>query len=308
MSEKKPFFSVVVPTRNRAKLLPFAIRSILNQTFDDFEIIISDNFSSDETPQIAQSYNDARIRYFRSEKLLSMGDSFEFALSHAKGEYITFSSDDDAFVPILFERIIPIIKEQNAQIITFRTCTYYHNGDFDFNRKIAPNTVAMHQFTGQVTKFDANQAINLVFQYYGLNDFERNDNFIVSFLANAVYHYSVFSRIKTIRSKLFDTVPSDVYLAAAVLFVTDWYYCLDEPLYVWSNWEDNATASPHKKGNKLREHYEKLLNGEKLRFTPLKFALPQNCSIDGILQAKYDFDKTDEIKVNWVKYYSNVNQ
>ncbi len=75
-----------MPTRNRAELLPFAIRSVLNQTFDDFELIISDNFSSDETPQVAQSFGDRRIRYFRSEAPLSMGDSWEFAISHASGE------------------------------------------------------------------------------------------------------------------------------------------------------------------------------------------------------------------------------
>lgn len=304
---KKPFFSVVVPTKNRAHLLPLALSSVLNQSFGDFEVIISDNFSSDETPAVAQSFDDKRIKYFRSEEPLSIGNSFHFALSHAKGEYIAFLSDDDAFVPVMFERVKRVIEAEKAEIVVFRGCSYYHNGDIAFNRQVAPNTLAISQFTGEVTKFDTAQATELLYSLYGLNNLEYDDRFIVSFLANAVYHNSVFARVKAVKSNPFATTPADLYLAAAVFFVTDWYYCLDEPLYIWSNWADNATASAHKKGDKLREHYEKLLNGEKLQFTPLKFALPQNCYVNTILQAKYDFEnQAEKTKIDWVEYYSTV--
>src|SRR5436309_9290227 len=91
-----PFFSVVLTTRNRAALLPFAVRSILAQSYGDFEIIISDNFSSDNTPEVAQSFGESRISYVRTRESLSMSESYSFALSHARGQYVTFLSDDDA--------------------------------------------------------------------------------------------------------------------------------------------------------------------------------------------------------------------
>ena len=52
-----PFFSIVIPTFNRSDLFPYAVRSILNQTFEDFEIIISDNCSADDTPQVAKQFD-----------------------------------------------------------------------------------------------------------------------------------------------------------------------------------------------------------------------------------------------------------
>ena len=57
---KTPFFSVVIPTFNRSDLFPYALRSILDQTFGDFEIIISDNCSQDNTPVTAKQFTDPR--------------------------------------------------------------------------------------------------------------------------------------------------------------------------------------------------------------------------------------------------------
>ncbi|MGI8640397.1 MAG: glycosyltransferase family 2 protein [Pyrinomonadaceae bacterium] len=307
MLPNKPFFSVLMPTYNRAHLLPLAIKSVLQQTFEDFEIVISNGGSTDNTREVVAGFYDQRVRYIESKERLSIGDNYQNALNNAMGEYLTFLSDDDAFVPVMLERVKKIIEAEKAEVITFRVCSYYHDEDITLNRKIVPNTLVISQFTGKVTKFDTARAIKLLYRLHGLHDAEQDDNFIVSFLANAVYHHSVFSRMKMIRSKLFATTPADLYVAAAVFFVTDWYYCLDEPLHVWSNWADNATASPHKKGNKLKEHYEKLLSGEKLRFTPLKFALPYNCDVNAILQAKYDFDNHNvETKIDWVQYYFSI--
>ena len=279
-----------MPTYNRAHLLGLAAQSVLQQTFDDFELVISNGGSTDETREVVANLNDARIRYVESNERLSIGDNYQTALEHAGGEYITFLSDDDAFVPSMFERIKFIIEEQNAQIVTFRVSSYYHDPDIEFNRRISPNTLAIPQFTGEVRKFDSKQAIKLLYRNYGLNDAERDEKFIVSYLANAVYHHSIFERVKAVKDKLFDATPADMYLAAAVLYVTESYFCLDEPLHVWSSWANNSTASPHKKGTKLREHYERLLNNETLRFAPLKFALPLNCQVNAILQASNDFE------------------
>jgi glycosyltransferase involved in cell wall biosynthesis len=307
MAGQKPFFSVLMPTYNRADLLSLAIKSVLQQTFADFEIVVSNGGSTDNTSEVVKSFDDARIRYIESKERLVIGDNYQAALDNARGEFITFLSDDDAFVPVMLERVKKIIDAEKAEVVAFRVSSYYHDGDMDLNRRIAPNTLAIARFTGKVTKFDTKRAIKLLYHLNGLEDYEMDDNFIVSFLANAVYHHTVFERIKKVRAKLFDTTPADLYLAAAVFFVTDWYYCLDEPLHVWSNWADNATASPHKKGDALRHHYEKLLNGKKLDFTPLKFALPHNCCVNAILQAKSDFENPEnETKIDWVKYYTGV--
>jgi len=68
MSEKIPTVSVIIPTYNRAHLVGRAIRSVLNQTFQDFEIIVVDDGSTDNTEEVVKSFNDPRIRDIRHEQ------------------------------------------------------------------------------------------------------------------------------------------------------------------------------------------------------------------------------------------------
>ena len=58
-----PFFSFIIPTKNRSAILKFAIQSCLNQSFGDFEIIVSDNNSKDRTEEVVKKFTDARIKY-----------------------------------------------------------------------------------------------------------------------------------------------------------------------------------------------------------------------------------------------------
>ena len=57
-----PLFSVVIPTFNRSDLFPYAVKSILNQTFQDIEIVLSDNCSGDNTREVAHQFDDARFK------------------------------------------------------------------------------------------------------------------------------------------------------------------------------------------------------------------------------------------------------
>ncbi len=63
-----PTVSVIIPTYNRANLVSRAIKSVLNQTYQDFEIIVVDDCSEDNTEEIVKSFNDSRIRYIKHKK------------------------------------------------------------------------------------------------------------------------------------------------------------------------------------------------------------------------------------------------
>ncbi len=89
--------SVIIPTYNRAQLLPRAIKSVLNQTYSDWELIVVDDGSEDETAMVVSQFDDSRIRYIRKENT-GAADSRNVGVSHSKGEVITFlDSDDEAF-------------------------------------------------------------------------------------------------------------------------------------------------------------------------------------------------------------------
>jgi len=91
-----PFFTVVIPTYNRADLLPQSIQSVLNQIFQDFEIIVVDNFSSDNTREVMKQYeSDPRIHYFRNEQNMERAYSRNVGLHNGKGEFLTLLDSDD---------------------------------------------------------------------------------------------------------------------------------------------------------------------------------------------------------------------
>ena len=99
MASSPPIVSVCIPTYNRAPLLAQAIRSVLGQTLQDFELVISDNASTDDTESVVRSFNDPRIRYVRNHKNLGGVANWNRCLELARGAYVTLLSDDDIMMP-----------------------------------------------------------------------------------------------------------------------------------------------------------------------------------------------------------------
>ena len=109
--------SVLMLTYNREKLLSRAIESILNQTYTDFEFIIVNNGSTDNSGSVAEKYAkiDDRIKVIHRERG-NIGAGRNTALDAANGEFITFIDDDDWAEPDFLEFLIELIKNNNADI------------------------------------------------------------------------------------------------------------------------------------------------------------------------------------------------
>lgn len=94
----EPLVSIILPTYNRVDLLPAAINSVLAQDYQNWELIIWDDGSLDNTRSVIQSYDDARIRYFFSSNH-GMSYALNSALKYADGVYLAFLDDDDQWLP-----------------------------------------------------------------------------------------------------------------------------------------------------------------------------------------------------------------
>ena len=119
-----PKFSIIVPTKNRSKYLHYTLKSIVEQNFNDFEIVVSDNFSHDETKEIVDKFKDPRIKYFRTNSELNRTDSWNFGLSKSKGEYVTFIGDDDSFLPNSLGLLDNMLVKYNTDVITWKQLNY----------------------------------------------------------------------------------------------------------------------------------------------------------------------------------------
>jgi glycosyltransferase involved in cell wall biosynthesis len=94
-----PFFSVIIPTHNRAGMLGSAIQSVCSQTFRDWELIVVDDHSGDETPQVVASFKDSRIRCLMNERTPGGSGARNTGIFSARGAWIAFLDDDDVWIP-----------------------------------------------------------------------------------------------------------------------------------------------------------------------------------------------------------------
>lgn len=90
-----PLISVVMPSYNHGKFIKKAINSVLSQTYSNFELIISDDFSKDDSKEIINSYKDKRIKKYFQKKNLGAVENMEFLVSKSKGKYISLINSDD---------------------------------------------------------------------------------------------------------------------------------------------------------------------------------------------------------------------
>lgn len=93
-----PFFSVIVPTYNRAGFILKTIQSVLAQQFENFEVLIVDDGSTDNTQEIIQAIQDSRVHYFKKANA-ERAAARNFGSAKSKGAYVTFLDSDDLLLP-----------------------------------------------------------------------------------------------------------------------------------------------------------------------------------------------------------------
>ena len=111
-----PRVSVIVTTHNRATLLPRAIRSILEQTYNDYEIVIVDDASSDSTQDVIASFSDSRVRFQRREQSGGASAARNTGVRVARGQYLAFLDDDDEWLPTKIERQVAILESSSPRV------------------------------------------------------------------------------------------------------------------------------------------------------------------------------------------------
>ena len=118
MAEEDPKVSVIIPTYNRAHLLPRAVKSVLNQTYQGFEIIVVDDGSSDNTEEVVKEVQrqDKRIRYIKLQKNKGGAAARNVGIQASKGEYIAFQDSDDEWFPEKLEKQMKVFATAPAKV------------------------------------------------------------------------------------------------------------------------------------------------------------------------------------------------
>ena len=121
----KPTVSVIMPTHNDVKYLTRAIDSVISQSFKDWELLVVDDGSTDDTPTVIAEYakKDSRIRPFRIEKASgSPTKPRNIGIENATGRYIAFLDSDDLWLPTKLEHQMALFEKEDKAAIVF---SYY---------------------------------------------------------------------------------------------------------------------------------------------------------------------------------------
>ena len=218
-------FSFLLPTRNRAPLLRQALAAVLAQPGGDLEVVVSDNASSDETPEVIREFgDDPRLRVVRTPRPLNVVDNWEHALDHATGEWIVVVGDDDGPVPSLVSRLDPLADPDATRAVAWAKAWYVHPGvEPAWPVPGQENHLVVFPYGGRAEEVAAGPELEAFF---------RRRERATRPEMNAAVHRQVIERIRREAGRVFRGPDPAVGLCAAFLALEPSYLALDLPLVV----------------------------------------------------------------------------
>lgn len=214
-------FTIIIPTRERADVLISSLRTVVKQDYDDLDILVSDNFSNDNTAEIVASFSDPRIKYINTNKRLSMSHNYEFALSHVSDGWVTILGDDDGLLPGSIKSVAEIAQDNDVDAIQSRGNTYL----WPSITQTGYGHLSVNMREGlEVRK--SNEWFNKVIN--GDEDFTS----LPTLYSGGFVNYSLIKKAKNISKVFYHSMMPDVFSAIVFSQITDKYIYSHKPLAI----------------------------------------------------------------------------
>ncbi len=274
-----PRFSLVIPTRERADTLYFALRACLRQDFDDYEIVVCDNCSSPATRQVVEEIGSPKITYHRAPEPLCMRDNWNLAYSLTRGKYVTYIGDDDSLMPSAFSTLSGLFASQNVKAIRWDSAIYSWPN-------IARDDLANHMqvpLTRKAERINGRKAMEEVLAGQAP----------ATLLPN-IYHGCVarelLERIRATTGRVFESFSCDTYSSFSVAYLAEEHLSLSAPLSIsgFSASSNNISFSFLRSKNQVTKALRNENDAAGLRLHPHIPDLPTGfvCVADSFLRAK----------------------
>jgi hypothetical protein len=292
---QEPFISVVIPTRNRAHLVRHAIQSVLWQDFDDYELIVSDNCSADNTAEAVREAAGARARYVRPDRVLSMPDHWEFALDQARGRYVAYLCDDDVWVPGALARVAEVLESARADLAVIYSGVYNAPNWLDPERQ---NQLYLAPYTGGVQEYASDETIRRIYS-------ECRVVYEAPRMLNSFCRREMLGRVRAEAGRVFLLCPDYSFAAMALTGTPSWLY-VDSPLHLQGVFPEGigSTQSFNRGEPSLEFAREFKVEEERLlRHVPLKSLLVSNMITETLLLSKGRLPALAACEVDWANYF-----
>lgn len=290
-----PLVSILIPTRNRASLLHHALASACHQSWEDIEIVVSDNRSDDGTADVVAQFNDSRIRFVRTSAVLPMPDHWEFIVNHARGDLMTLLCDDDALDPTTVESAVVAARSSGLPMVTWNAGWYFHPSWPD--EKLQNALVLKGPFGGSAIVLDAREDLSAMFRCaYHIRHPKAQ---------NTLWSRDFLEEIRTKMGRVFLPPCPDYSFGAAALALCDRYVFVDRPLYLAGSAPESIGASAIYRVGEAMGRYIREFGGEDvLARVPLKSMLSTNYASASILFVKEKLaDHMEDVSFDWTAYW-----
>jgi glycosyltransferase involved in cell wall biosynthesis len=236
-----PRFSIIVPT-TRPHLLRYSVRSILAQTFADFEVVVSDNHAAGASvEEAARGFGDQRVRYVRTGARLPIHKSWEFALEHARGDWVLLLADDDVILPGLLAGL----EELSRSDVEAEAVTWRHGGFVDPLHPSMPirGRADLPPHTGEVLRYDNRDNLKLLFELGGSPEQFAAMKRRQPHPAQSAYRADLVQKIKARSGDLFLPTTPDWAAITQILAAGKYTHVIDRPYTLYNSTVDSNAAA-----------------------------------------------------------------
>lgn len=291
-----PFFSIVMPTKNRSHRVANAIQSVLRQTFTDYELLVLDNDDTSATSDVVRQFADPRIRYVRTGGL-SMADNWERGRQEARGEYLKILPDRHLLKAWTLEKVHDIVQREQAPVLSWRT------GDIDDgDPQAAFFKLLYRQTTRSYRSLDSKALLRRFLREGRKPVFDMLPRGINSVCRRSLVQAIVDGPL----GRLCPPVSPDYAMAFAQLAYTDTILYLDETLNISCSGDSNGREFRTKTGSTGAAFIRDIGAANFYNRVPVKAVLTQNTLLNDYLNMQALIPDRLDCPLSPVDYFVQV--
>ncbi len=224
MSNQNIKYSIIIPARNGAQYLSYCVKTIISQDYTDYELIISDDHSTDGTDAYLSTLVHPRVKIIHPPEELSMTEHWEWALARARGEWLMFVGQDDGLQPYFFrlaDRLTGIAQKADLRTIMSERAYFFWPGCESVYGDIAVGYHARNSVKIHNCLYGATKALFGLQSYFNLPEM----------YTTSLFHRDIISEAKQKQhGRLLSTHPQDANLAAIACSLENRYLMSYIPL------------------------------------------------------------------------------
>lgn len=281
----KPYFSIVIPTKDRPECIEIILKSIQRQGFQDYEVVVSDNGFARPCLETAKAAGDDRIRYFSTGRPLGMSDSFEQAIAHASGRWVMLLGDKNILYPSSLEKLYKTTMRYDPEIVNY---SQERLKPFDIERDLVCGKLLKREKKGGVRWINPLDAIAghlTCHQMFDMTDDLWNMGCVYG---GGVYRESFLSELRLSHDsgRVFDGIVPDRYGAVDALCIAKKVLFLDDEISIYDNCGRHDWASTQKKGMEQINSFVRKSRGDR-DYTDALLIPGVTASMNNILASDY---------------------